>query len=41
MTWTTTGEIDKSEAVAAVIDYFEGIITKDEALEVILLYFSS
>ena len=33
-------EIDKSEAVAAVIDYFEGIITKDEALEVIRLYFS-
>ncbi len=34
------GVIEKSEAVAAVIDYFEGIITRDEVVEVILLYFS-
>ena len=33
--------IDRDEAIAAVIDYFDYLITKDEALEVINLYFSN
>ena len=33
--------IDKGEAVAAVIDYFSGVITKREAIEVAKLYFDS
>ena len=33
------GVIDKSEAVAAVWDYFDGLITKDLAIEVLWLYF--
>lgn len=35
------GEIQKIEAVRAVMDYFDGTITKDQALEVIALYFAS
>lgn len=34
------GEISKSEAITAVMDYFEGVITKQQAIEVIVLYFS-
>ena len=33
------GEIDKSEAIDAVQDYFDDIITKEQALDVIQLYF--
>jgi hypothetical protein len=33
------GEIDKDEVMAAVTDYFEEIITKDQLMEVITLYF--
>ena len=33
------GVIDKSEAVAAVWDYFDGLITKDLAIAVLWLYF--
>lgn len=33
------GHIDKSEAVKAVLDYFEGRITKDRAIEVVLCFF--
>ena len=32
--------IDRDEAIEAVIDYFDGRLTKEEAIEVILLYFS-
>ena len=31
--------IDRSEALAAVKDYFDDLITKDEVIEVVLLYF--
>ena len=33
--------IDREEAISAVIDYFDGLLTKEEALEIIQLYFSS
>ena len=33
--------IDREEAIAAVIDYFDGILTKEETLQIIQLYFSS
>ena len=32
--------IDKDEAVAAVSDYFSGLITKEEVLEVVNQYFA-
>jgi hypothetical protein len=35
------GDIDKSEAIVAIIDYFGGLISKDQAVQVIILYFSS
>lgn len=35
------GAISKVEALNAVVDYFDGVITKDQALEVIALYFAS
>ena len=40
MTTTATARINKEEAITAVIDYFNGDISKDEAIDVILLYFS-
>ncbi len=33
--------IDRAEAISAVVDYFDGLLTKEEALEIIELYFSS
>ena len=33
--------IDRDEATAAVVDYFDGLITRDEVLEIIVLFFSS
>ena len=35
------GLISKDEAITAVMDYFEGDITKEQAIAVIILYFSS
>ena len=35
------GAIGKDEAIAAVRDYFGGNLTKDQAIEVIVLYFAS
>ena len=35
------GGISKDEAIAAVVDYFAGSITKAQTIEVIVLYFSS
>lgn len=35
------GEISKAEALNAIVDYFDGVITKDLALQVIALYFAS
>ena len=32
--------IDRDEALAALADYFSGAISKEEALEIIQLYFS-
>ena len=32
--------IDKAETIAAIRDYFNGLITKAEAIAVIRLYFS-
>ena len=32
--------IDQDEAVAALVDYFRGAITKEEAIEVLRLYFA-
>jgi hypothetical protein len=34
------GEISKVEALNAVVDYFDGVITKDQAIEVLWLYFA-
>ncbi len=34
------GEIDKMEAIHAVMDYFDGVRTKMEAIEVVMLYFT-
>lgn len=34
------GEIDKDEAIAAVVDYFAGRITKEQAIAVVILYLS-
>ena len=33
--------IDRDEAIAAVADYFSGVITREETLEVVRLYFAS
>ena len=33
--------IDRDEAIGAVVDYFDGLISRDEVLEIIVLYFSS
>ena len=33
--------IDRDEALAAVVDYFDGLITRDEVLEIVALFFSS
>ncbi len=35
------GMIERGEAVAAAFDYFKDIITKQQALEVVALYFAS
>jgi len=35
------GVISKTEALAAVVDYFDGAITKEQALAVIVLYFAT
>ena len=35
------GRIEKDEAVRAVIDYFSGIITRQEAIQVVLAYFNA
>ena len=32
--------IDREEAIAAVTDYFRGVISKDETIEIIRLYFA-
>ena len=32
--------IDRDEAIAAVVDYFRGAISKEEALKIIQLYFA-
>jgi hypothetical protein len=34
------GVIQKGEAIQAVTDYFDGLITKAQVLEVLMLYFS-
>ena len=33
-------DADKNEAIAAVVDYFRGAISKEEALKIIQLYFA-
>ena len=33
--------IDREEAISAVIDYFDGLLTKEDTLQIIQLYFSS
>ena len=35
-----SGTIDRNEVVAAVKDYFDGLITKDEVIELVKLYFA-
>jgi hypothetical protein len=35
----SNGEIEKNEAIQAVIDYFAGVITKAHAIEVVMKYF--
>lgn len=35
------GEISKSEAITAVIEFFANLITKEQAIDVIILYFTS
>ena len=32
--------IDRDEAIAAVVDYFNGVINKEEAIEVVRVYFA-
>ncbi|VVB85124.1 Uncharacterised protein [uncultured archaeon] len=34
------GRIDKDEAIQAVMDYFRGGITRQEAIEIVTAYFS-
>ena len=33
-------KIERSEVVAAVKDYFDGLVTKDEVIDVVKLYFA-
>ena len=35
-----SGAIDRDEAIAAVVDYFNGVINKEEAIEVVRVYFA-
>ena len=35
-----SGAIDRDEVIAAVVDYFNGVISKGEAIEVVRVYFS-
>ena len=35
-----SGAIDRGEAIAAVVDYFNGVINKEEAMEVVRVYFT-
>ncbi len=35
------GAIDRDEAIAAVVDYFNGVISKEEAIEVVRVYFAA
>ena len=35
-----SGAIDRDEAIAAVVDYFNGVISKEEAIEVVRVYFA-
>ena len=35
------GDIDKDEAITAVIHYFDGLISKEEVIEVVVIYFSN
>ena len=32
--------IDRDEAIAALADYFSGVMTREEAIEVVQLYFA-
>ena len=41
MTTTTTAPYKGDEVISAIKDYFADLITKEEAIEVIKLYFSS
>ena len=34
------GQYDRDEAIAAVVDYFNGTISKEEAIEVVRVYFA-
>ena len=34
------GQYDRDEAIAAVVDYFNGVISREEAIEVIQVYFA-
>ncbi len=34
------GAIDRDEAIAAVVDYFNGVISKEETIEVVRVYFA-
>ena len=36
----TNEVIDRDEAISAIVDYFNGLITREEAIDVIRLYFS-
>ena len=35
-----SGAIDRDEAIAAVVDYFNSVISKEEAIEVVRVYFA-
>ena len=35
-----SGAIDRDEVIAAVVDYFNGVISKGEAIEVVQVYFA-
>ena len=37
--WDDGGAIDRDEAIAAVVDCFNGVISKEEAVEVVWVYF--
>ena len=36
-----SGAIDRDEVIAAVVDYFNGVISKEEAIEVVRVYFAA